>query len=201
MEGAKMIKTVAILAVLAIALDSNNAVAQGGQHAASVRPAAAAAFGSAQRITPLALGRIFTTNSIIYIFDTRSRAEFEVSRISNSRRLDPASDIDFFAERYARRAKGRIFVFYCTASSRSTMIAELTADQLIAGGAAAVYVLEGGLLAWANADHPLVNSRGPTRLVHPHDQQMAKLLRDPSRVWLPDPTGKAGGQNPSGATE
>lgn len=55
-------------------------------------------------------------------------------------------------------------------------------DALLKSGAKRVRILKDGIVAWANVDLPLVDAKGPTRFVHPSDQDTAQRLIDPTRA-------------------
>jgi len=137
----------------------------------------ATGFVDATPITPQDLDKLLRSRRKVLLFDSRERTEFAVSHIPRAARLDPAVDTNVLVGRVRRRAKGTVFVFYCTSMARSSTIAEWAAEDLKAHGAEAVYVLVKGIIGWANAGLPLVDKRGPTMFVHPFDKSMTKHLK------------------------
>lgn len=132
-------------------------------------------------ITVSELTRLIEVGPVL-MFDTREKAEFDVSHIEGAHWLDPAVDDDVFVANLGSRARGKHIVFYCSIGPRATAYALNAAPALIAAGAVDVRVLEDGLIAWANAGRPMIDNRGPTSFVHPGDAASVSHLRDPSRA-------------------
>ncbi len=135
----------------------------------------------ARLINPLELAARMSREKI-WLFDVRDAPEFDVSHLKSARRLSPTTDSGNFVAEAGARSRGARFVFYCTTNGRSHTFADSVHHDLIEAGAKRVEVLAGGLIAWANADLPLVTRRGSTRFVHPFDPETARHLKDPGRI-------------------
>lgn len=118
----------------------------------------------------------------VTLFDVRSRAEYAVSHISGAIRIDDNIDRPRLVARIARDRRRIPVVFYCTTMGRSQLVADAILHDLAAVGFGRPNVLAGGLVAWANSRLPMVDAKGATDRIHPHDPETAKLVADPSRV-------------------
>lgn len=119
------------------------------------------------------------------IIDVREKAEFDVSQLKGAVHLPHSATDNLQATiaRTVRLAKSRSIVFYCTTSGRSTQLADTIHLDLVDAGVTQVMVLSNGIIGWANDGYPLVDRAGrSTRLVHTHDAETAKLMRDPARA-------------------
>lgn len=115
------------------------------------------------------------------VVDVREAVEFDVSHVPGAARLPPKLAPEAAVGFVLDRARGRRVVLYCTAAFRSQLLADTIYHDLMEAGVTSVEVLSGGIIAWANADLPLVDAKGLTRLVHTYDTEMARLLADPAR--------------------
>jgi rhodanese-related sulfurtransferase len=113
------------------------------------------------------------------VIDVRSASEFAVGRIPGATHIEPGSSASQVRARLRNRVRGAAVVFYCTLGPRSRLVAERVSDALRAAGATDVATLDGGIVAWANADRPMRDARGPTPFVHPHDRSIATQLSRP----------------------
>jgi len=112
----------------------------------------------------------------ILLLDVREPDEYGVSHLANAKRVDPGIWRSSFMQRYAKAAKGRTVVFYCSVGVRSSKLAAYVGDALRKSGAKAIYNLKGGVFNWHNRKLPLMNAKGPTPYVHPYDQYWGKLV-------------------------
>jgi rhodanese-related sulfurtransferase len=112
----------------------------------------------------------------IVLFDAREEQEFQVSRIRGALRVDPRVGRAEFLRQHAGALDGKMVVFYCAVGQRSSSLADRMARDLKARGATAVYNLRGGIFAWHNGAHPLVDGAGPTEYVHPYSQAWGRAL-------------------------
>jgi rhodanese-related sulfurtransferase len=117
--------------------------------------------------------------SKILIYDIREREEFAVSRISGAIYVNPAISPELAASRIVARARGATVVFYCTIGIRSVDFAQGVYHDLMASGAIKVFVLEGGIIDWHNQGLPLVDQNGPSKSVHPFNEELKGRLKKP----------------------
>ena len=115
----------------------------------------------------------------IILFDTRSRAEYDVSHLKSAIWLDPETSPSTFLATFGRRARNAYVVFYCTMSQRSMDYALRVLDELEQKSVRRVAVLKGGIIAWANASGELSDAGGSTRFVHPFNLDTVKALSQP----------------------
>lgn len=115
----------------------------------------------------------------LLVFDVREREEFSVSRLNGAMHVSPATSAEQFLARIESRAPGATVVFYCALGTRSTDFAQGVYHDLIALGAEHAHVLEGGIIAWHNEEFLLVDAKGPTRFVHPFNDELKGRLRKP----------------------
>lgn len=102
------------------------------------------------------------------LLDARSEAEYAVSHLKHSQRIDPNQpNLAAFT-----RSKDTPIVVYCSVGYRSARIAE----QLGQAGFSRVYNLEGSIFQWANEGRPVCKDDRPTMLVHPYDALWGRLL-------------------------
>jgi rhodanese-related sulfurtransferase len=118
----------------------------------------------------------------LVVLDVRSEAEYRVSRLEGARRVDPAVAPGLMVRRFGRALGGNSVVFYCTTSRRSMDLALKSLDELASAGVQNVFVLQGGIIAWANQRRALVDRHGRrTVLVHTFDATIARSLRSPAQ--------------------
>jgi rhodanese-related sulfurtransferase len=110
------------------------------------------------------------------LLDARTPAEWAVSRMPGAR---PAFDDAGVAAALAGAPTSTPVVAYCSIGLRSARLARrLAADGRVARN------LRHGLFGWADAGRPLVDDRGPARLVHPYDAGWGRLLSEARRAPL-----------------
>lgn len=112
----------------------------------------------------------------VLLFDVREKDEFAVSHLEGAKRIDPGTWRWTFLNSYGKAAAGKTVVFYCSVGVRSSRLAAAVQSGLMKAGAKAVYNLDGGIFAWHNQKRPLMNSAGPTELVHPFDANWGRLV-------------------------
>ena len=115
----------------------------------------------------------------ILVFDVREREEFAVSRLPGAMHVSPSTAPEQFLTRVASRTSGATFVFYCAVGARSGDLAQSVYHDLMERGATGVYVLEGGIIDWHNAERILVDATGPSRFVHPFNDELKGRLKRP----------------------
>ncbi|MFA0963094.1 rhodanese-like domain-containing protein [Roseivirga sp. BDSF3-8] len=104
------------------------------------------------------LDSLYDSDASLKIFDTRTREEFEISRlpgavwIGDGDTIPPHNPDDSVP-----------VVVYCSIGYRSG----LAGERLLDSGYSEVYNLEGGIFHWVNAGKKLMNSHGaPTDTIH-----------------------------------
>jgi len=108
------------------------------------------------------------------LLDVRSRAEFETSHLPGA---VLAPDLDTALEALSHTPDAPVVV-YCSVGLRSSALAE----ELMAHGYTSTRNLEGGIFAWANADHPLTAGDAPASRVHPYNSRWGALLAPERRA-------------------
>ena len=103
------------------------------------------------------------------LFDIRTAADFEKSRIATAVRLDPDTAPDDFAARYAALVAERDLVFYCSIGQRSTELLERVESVCLNAGAKSCRNLRGGIFRWYNEGRTIVDGAGTTDDIHEHD--------------------------------
>ncbi len=109
------------------------------------------------------------------VLDTRTDAEFAVSRIAGARHVRFGAWQAVFGPRLPPDLpRDRPIVVYCAVGWRSGKVAAM----LAATGHKRIFNLVGGIIAWQRAGLPLVDSAGaPTTHVHPYDAYWARFVR------------------------
>jgi rhodanese-related sulfurtransferase len=131
------------------------------------------------RISSTVLAKRMQVSGRLLIYDVREREEFSVSRLPGAMHLNPATSAEQLLIRIAGRANGATVVFYCALGTRSTDFAQGVYHELMARGAQDVYVLEGGIIDWHNQGLSLVDIKGPSRFVHPFNDELKGQLKSP----------------------
>ncbi|MGI9477997.1 MAG: rhodanese-like domain-containing protein [Hyphomicrobiaceae bacterium] len=128
------------------------------------------------------------TGGNLLILDVREKEEHAVSRLPGATRVAPSISATEFMRAFADRLGDRVVVLYCSVGVRSTQLADRIQRAARAAGARAVYNLAGGAFHWHNQSRPMVDSAGPTRLVHPFSWRWSKLVRHRDRIsYTPAP--------------
>lgn len=107
------------------------------------------------------------------LLDVRTKAEFAVSHLAGSTRIEPGADVTNLA-----LPKDRPIVTYCSVGYRSAAMAK----KLRAAGYAHVTNLEGSIFRWANENRPLVHDNQPTDKVHPYNELWGMLVEKAHRA-------------------
>jgi rhodanese-related sulfurtransferase len=137
-------------------------------------------YPSVAQLQPAQFAKLMQDPSKVVVFDVREQAEFDVSHLPGAIRVSPSIWTSQFMSRFGEAAKGRTAVFYCSVGVRSSKLARQVGDRLKAGGAEAVYNLQGGIFRWHNEARPMVANSGPTKQVHPYDAHWGQLLTTPA---------------------
>jgi rhodanese-related sulfurtransferase len=131
------------------------------------------------RVSSTNLARLVQGSGRILVYDVREREEFVISRIPGAMHVNPATPAELGLARIAGRARGATVVFYCAIGMRSADFAQGVYHELMARGAQKVLVLEGGIIDWHNQGQSLVDSNGPSRFVHPFNDELKGRLKNP----------------------
>lgn len=108
----------------------------------------------------------------VVIFDTRSREEYEVSRIPKARFLGYR---EFHPKKLDNIPKDSTIVLYCSIGYRSEKIGE----RLKRLGYKKVYNLYGSIFEWANRGYPVVAPDGKTTdELHTYNKDWSQWVKD-----------------------
>jgi len=113
----------------------------------------------------------------VVLFDVREEDEYVVSHIRRAIRLDPSISSEDFIKLHGNIIKGKLVVFYCSVGYRSSIALERLKTSIIHNGAVQVANLLGGIFRWFNEGNPVVNVKGLTNEMHPHNQYWGKLVQ------------------------
>lgn len=109
------------------------------------------------------------------VLDARSQAEYAVSHLNGSDRIDP----DFPGlEKLAGISRSQPIVVYCSIGYRSAAVVK----QLEQAGFTQVQNLEGSLFQWVNEGHSVFQGEHLVQGVHPYDPIWGKLLKPQHRT-------------------
>jgi rhodanese-related sulfurtransferase len=150
-----------------------------------IEHAAAEAAASDRSISTSALAHLLTSPQAVVLLDVRERPEFAVSRIPQALHVAPSTEVSILAARLSRLVAGRTVVMYCTVGRRSADLATFAEEELKRLGARAVYVLEGGIVAWHNERRALISGRGRTEALHPFNEDAIRLIMRKDLAPLP----------------
>ena len=113
------------------------------------------------------------------LVDVRLPAEYAVSHLSGARNVPPGtSPTDALKD----VPKDATIVAYCSVGYRSSAFAQ----KLAKAGYTSVWNLEGSMFEWANEGRPIVDDKGPAKVVHPYDAKWGQLLRPELRAQVKD---------------
>lgn len=127
-------------------------------------------------IQPRELNAVLEGKKEVYLLDTRSKEEFEVSHIRNARWVGYD---DFRKAELKSIPKDAYVVLYCTVGYRSEKIGEKLQEM----GYSNVHNVYGSILKWKNEGYPVVNQKGEaTEKVHTYSQKYAKWLENGQAV-------------------
>ncbi len=113
----------------------------------------------------------------VYILDTRSKEEFEVSHIEGAHFIDYQS---FEMEDIKSIPKDATVIVYCSVGYRSERIGE----KMLESGYENVKNLYGGIFNWKNNGHQVVNNLDlPTDSVHTYNKRWSQWLEKGIKVY------------------
>lgn len=112
----------------------------------------------------------------IIIIDARSKAEYNISHIKNSRRTGYE---DFSIERIWMVSRKARIVVYCANSNRSTVVAQ----YLKLMGFSDVQVLKNGLIGWKNEGNLIYDKNGPTDKIHVGNKDNLRLVKSGLAIY------------------
>ena len=123
------------------------------------------------------LDTLLSENPDVVVLDTRSKKEYEVSRIGNAKFIDYDN---FKPEMVKDIPKNQQIVVYCSVGYRSEKIGE----KLQKMGYKNVLNLYGGIFGWKNTNHNVVDIQGqPTDSVHTYNKSWSKYLHKGVKVY------------------
>lgn len=116
------------------------------------------------------------SNQVI-IFDLREADEYAISHIRKSVHLDGDISQEEFIKQYGPSIRGKLVIFYCSVGYRSSIALERLKNAMMQSGAVQIANLLGGIFRWFNEGNPVVNTKGITNDMHPHNQYWGKLVQ------------------------
>ena len=133
-----------------------------------------------QFITPADLAAWLASEKTAHplILDVRTPAEFEIGHLIEAHRVTTEGEL--VPEELPDDHRWSLAV-YCSTGERSAAFAR----RLQRAGFQHVLVLEGGIVRWANEEHPMTNGRELVTRVHPGDLKTVPLLKSAHRAALP----------------
>lgn len=128
-------------------------------------------------IKPEKLVAILQKKEPVYLLDTRSAREYEVSHLAGAQFADYRNFEVNQVRDIPREAK---VVVYCAVGVRSERVGE----KLIQAGYTGVYNLYGGIFSWKNSGFPVVNqAQEVTDQVHTYNRYWAVWLQKGVKVY------------------
>lgn len=112
----------------------------------------------------------------VLLFDARDEAEFKVSHIKGAKRIGYT---DFNQSILNGVSKDSEIVVYCSVGYRSEKIAEKLQEM----GYSNVKNLFGGIFAWKNEGHEVVDAKGVTEKVHAYNEIWGRWLFEGEKVF------------------
>jgi len=113
----------------------------------------------------------------VYILDTRSKAEYQISHIKNAKLVGYEKFELNAVENIPKEAK---IIVYCSVGARSQDIGR----KLNKGGYANVKNLYGGLFLWSNKKFPIVDASGnSTNNIHGFSEEWGKWITHGTVVY------------------
>ncbi len=112
----------------------------------------------------------------VVIFDLREEDEYAMSHIRKSIHLDGEISQEEFIKQYGPSIRGKLVIFYCSVGYRSSIALERLKNVLMQSGAVQIANLLGGIFRWFNEGNAVVNAKGITNEMHPHNQYWGKLV-------------------------
>ncbi len=110
------------------------------------------------------------------LLDVRTAAEYEVSHLQNSQRIQPGAPASAI-----RIPKDQPIVTYCSVGYRSGAFAQ----TLERAGYTQVMNLEGSIFKWANEGRPIYRDGRQVEKVHPYNETWGRLLDKTQRASVP----------------
>ena len=127
-------------------------------------------------IRPSALDSLKKVRPVV-LLDTRTPEEYAVSHLPDARFVNYET---FTPENVRDIPKDAEVVVYCAVGYRSERVGE----QLQEAGYQRVQNLYGGIFAWKNQGHEVINPQGhPTDSVHTYNRRWSKWLERGVKVW------------------
>ena len=120
-------------------------------------------------IQPEELNKILNGKNI-FLLDTRTKEEYEISHLKNSIFVDYKS---FNIENVSNIPINSEVIVYCSVGYRSGKIAEI----LQKNGYQNVLNLYGGIFEWVNEGYDIYNDNGITKKIHGYTKKWSKWLK------------------------
>jgi rhodanese-related sulfurtransferase len=128
-------------------------------------------------VSPEFLEERRNTSDSVYIFDTRSNTEFEVSHIPGAKLIEYESYDESDFEAIPKDAE---IVLYCSVGYRSERVGE----KLLEMGYENVSNLYGGIFQWKNTGKEVIAPDGNvTDSVHTYNRKWSKWLEKGTKVY------------------
>jgi len=115
-------------------------------------------------------------NENIYILDTRTEEEYNVSHIKNA---VFAGFKNFDINKFLYIPKNAKIIVYCSVGYRSEKIGE----KLLKAGHTDVFNLFGGIFEWINQDFKIYDKHGETTRIHGYSKNWSKWLKKGDIVY------------------
>lgn len=110
-----------------------------------------------------------------YLFDIRSKEEFDVSRIKGAQFLDYSS---FHIDKFPDLPKDSLIILYCTLGYRSERVGE----ELLELGYSKVFNLYGGIIYWVNRKQPVYVDGVETNHLHGFSKSWSRYIDNPDII-------------------
>ena len=135
-------------------------------------------FPNVKRITPKGVAdwRNDPKRTQPMLLDVRTKAEFDVSHIPGSQRVDPTADATVIS-----LPRDQPVVTYCSVGYRSGAFAQ----KLQKAGYKNVQNMSGSIFQWANEGRPMESNGKRAATVHPYNARWGKLVRPELRAKVP----------------
>lgn len=132
-----------------------------------------------EHVTPTRVSSWLKDKQKLVLLDVREAAEFEVSHLKGSQRVEPNGALESIVQQLkTKAAKGEKVVLYCSVGVRSAKLTRRLADA----GVKNVYNMNGSIFQWANEGHAVYRDDQQVSKVHPYNRKWGKLLKPELRA-------------------
>lgn len=116
------------------------------------------------------------------LLDTREPDEYHISHLPGARHIGFSK---FHLKTLQNLPQNTPIIVYCSVGYRSGKIGQ----KLTAAGYTHVHNLRGGIFAWANQGHPLLDhENNPTKTVHGYNRKWSEILHPTTPITLGNAT-------------